>query len=71
MNGGAVEVVPQQDGRLAPVLAQYHVVLDAQGPVDGPEARIRGIAVIEGLRQSFADRLWHRVVRVLVREGGM
>lgn len=71
MNGGAVEVVPQQDGRLAPVLAQYHVVLDAQAPVDGPEARIRGIAVIEGLRQSFADRLWHRVVRVLVREGGI
>lgn len=68
--GGAIEATRQQDGRATPMVAQYRVLLDVPDSVSQPERRIRGIAIVEGTRQSFADRLWRQVMRVVIREGG-
>lgn len=69
-NGGPVDASPQRDGRATPLLAQYRVVMDIDPSVAAPERRIRGIAVVDGARQSFADRMWRQVMRVVIREGG-
>lgn len=69
-NGGPIDASAQRDGRATPHVAQYRVVMDIDPAVAAPERRIRGIAVVDGARQSFADRLWRQVMRVVIREGG-
>lgn len=69
--GGGVAVRKEQDGRLVPEMAVYRVVLDLAGdakPVTG-ELR-RGTVHIEGDRVSPIERIWRRVVAVVMREAG-
>lgn len=69
--GGGVAVRKEQDGRLVPEMAVYRVVLDltdAAKPATG-ELR-RGTVHIEGDRVSPIERIWRRVVAVVMREAG-
>ena len=64
---GPVKVV--QDGRrLRAGEAVYPATLEAAGPA--PSSLVRGTAVLEGRRESFAARVARQVVGVLIRESG-
>ena len=69
-HGGPIAVNAGHDRGLVPVLAHYPVRMDvAPGAVRAPRS-LRGVAVLEGRRESFAIRLWRRAGGILVRESG-
>ena len=69
-HGGPISVNSDRDRGLVPALAHYPVRMDAElGAARYPRS-LRGVAVLEGRRESFAIRLWRRAGSILVRESG-
>jgi putative peptide zinc metalloprotease protein len=68
--GGDVPVRDDGRGRLKPERSIYRVLLDV---VDKPQQlnqAVRGVVHIESVPQSFVDRAWKWVSKVLVQESG-
>ena len=61
----------EQDGRLVPEMAVYRVVLDLTDDAQHTTGELRrGTVHIEGDRVSPIERIWRRVVAVVMREAG-
>jgi putative peptide zinc metalloprotease protein len=71
VHGGGVPARREQDGRLKPEAAVYRVVFVLPDGTVAPPGIRRGSVRIEGTPQSFADRVWRRVVAVAMREAGL
>lgn len=68
---GPVAAVETRERRLVPVAAHFPVRLQVETSDELPKYRVRGIAVIDGSRESFAVRLWRQILRIAVREGSI
>lgn len=70
LHGGPIESSENSRREIVPAIAQYPVQLAVNDNASIPRQRVRGMAVIAGQEESFATRVWKRVMRVLVREAG-
>lgn len=70
LQGGAIEAAENSRREMVPTIAQYPVRLEVGDAGDTIQHRVRGLAIIQGAKESFAQSMWRRIVRVLVREGG-
>lgn len=68
---GPVDAVWTQEKKIAPVTAQYPVRFTVDADPDLLPHRIRGLAVVSGVRESYAVRIWRQIVRIGIREGGI
>lgn len=68
--GGPVAVSAGTGHELTPAGANYAIRLRADPPARPPVRSLRGLAVLDGLRESMAERLWRRAMGILVRESG-
>ncbi len=70
LRGGPIETSENDRREMVPASAQYPVRLVVNGTAGMLQHRVRGLAVIDGEKESFAASVWRRVMRILVREGG-
>lgn len=70
LHGGPIESSENNRREVVPAAAQYQVRLVVDANADMPQHRVRGLAVVDGSKESFATHVWRRIMRVLVREGG-
>ncbi len=68
-HGGRVAVQVEQSGTL-PISAQYLIRMSTKDRTAAPELINRGIAVINGERESIMARVWKNSMAVLLRETG-
>lgn len=68
--GGRVDAEFDNQQRVIPVSAHYHVELVPDGAIERPSQVLRGIVRLDGIAESFAARGWRQVARVLQRESG-
>ncbi len=67
---GPIAAVADSKGRLVPSSARYLVKMKVTDDVRAPELAVRGVAIIDGARESLLARTWRQVLKVLVRESG-
>ena len=68
--GGDVPVREDANRRLKPETSVYRVTLHLVRPPPRWNQAVRGIVLIKGPRISFAQRVWQRSARILIRESG-
>lgn len=69
--GGEVPVREDASHKLKPDISVYRVTLRLIEPPPQWNQAVRGTVLVEGPRISFAQRLWEKSVRVLIRESGI
>lgn len=66
--GGPIAVTADAQKRLSPLSAQYLVVMSAG--LGETDLAARGVALLEGSRESLLARVWRQTLQVLIREMG-
>ena len=69
--GGEVPVREDVNHKLRPETSVYRITLRLTGPPPRWNQAVRGMVLVEGPRISFAQRVWEKGVRVLIRESGV
>jgi putative peptide zinc metalloprotease protein len=69
--GGDFAVRQDAGHKLMPDTSVYRVTLRLTEPPPGWNQAVRGTVLVEGPRISFAQRVWEKGVRILIRESGV
>ena len=70
VHGGPISVTLDAHRRAIPAAAQYLVELTPDVSGGDLTQVVRGVVLLDGTAESFAARIWRRVLKVLVRESG-
>ncbi len=68
--GGGVAVRKDAAGKLVPETTVYHAILTPREPAGPISKRLRGAVAITADRASLVERIYHRTVALVIREGG-
>lgn len=68
--GGEVPVREDASHRLRPETSVYRITLRLAEPAPRWNQAVRGTVLVDGPRISFAQRVWEKGVRILIRESG-